>query len=68
MILDSAVDRSEIKLTMSILMYLCTNAVFTHWVSRYRAQSTPPFACGVVTARRNRAGYYSSPRLATRKS
>ena len=53
---------------MLILMRLCTNTVFTHWVKRYRAQSTSPSACGVVAARRNRAGYYSSPRLATRKS
>ena len=38
-ILDSAVDRLEIKPTMLILICLCTNPVFTHWVSRNNATS-----------------------------
>ena len=53
---------------MLVLMCFHTNPVFAHRVSRYRVRSTPPFARGVVAARRNRTGYYSSPRLATRKS
>ena len=48
MILDSAVDRSEARLTMLLLMRLCTTTVFTHWVKRYRAQSASAFAVSGV--------------------